>query len=84
MSANVPFGVTFSFPVSSPMVDGIAAVLLRGLFGLKTAAVYMSEGLTVAKIAIHGILSAPVLILNGKSDMPENRCLVWKNKRTDA
>jgi uncharacterized membrane protein YraQ (UPF0718 family) len=51
VEAGVPLGVTFSFLISSPMVNEVAVVLLWGLFGWKTAAIYMSAGLSVAMIA---------------------------------
>jgi uncharacterized membrane protein YraQ (UPF0718 family) len=51
VEAGVPLGVTFSFLISSPMVNEVAVVLLWGLFGLKIAVIYMSAGLSVAIIA---------------------------------
>jgi uncharacterized membrane protein YraQ (UPF0718 family) len=51
VEAGVPLGVTFSFLISSPMVNEVAVVLLWGLFGWKVAAIYMSAGLFVAIVA---------------------------------
>jgi hypothetical protein len=48
VEAGVPLGVTFSFLISSPMVNEVAVVLLWGLFGWKVAAIYMGAGLLVA------------------------------------
>src|SRR5512147_2640377 len=48
IEAGVPLGVTFSFLISSPMVNEVAVVLLWGLFGWKVAAIYISAGLFVA------------------------------------
>jgi uncharacterized protein len=48
VEAGVPLGVTFSFLISSPMVNEVAVVLLWGLFGWKIAALYMGTGLLVA------------------------------------
>ena len=48
VTTGVPLGVTFSFLVSSPMVNEVALVLLFGLFGWKVAAIYLSTGLTIA------------------------------------
>jgi len=50
VEAGIPLGVTFSFLISSPMVNEIAVVLLWGLFGWKIAAIYMGTGLLVAII----------------------------------
>jgi hypothetical protein len=51
VEAGVPLGVTFSFLISSPMVNEVAVVLLWGLFGWKIALIYMGTGLLVAIIA---------------------------------
>ena len=51
VEAGVPLGVTFSFLISSPMVNEVAIVLLWGLFGWKIAAIYMGTGLLVAVMA---------------------------------
>lgn len=48
VEAGVPLGVTFSFLISSPMVNEVALVMLFGLFGWKVAAIYMGAGLSVA------------------------------------
>lgn len=47
-SAGLPLGVTFSFLISSPMVDLGSLVLLTGVFGWKVAAAYVLLGLAVA------------------------------------
>lgn len=51
VEAGVPLGVTFSFLISSPMVNEVALVLLWGLFGWKIAAIYMAAGILVAVFA---------------------------------
>jgi uncharacterized protein len=48
VEAGVPLGVTFSFLIAAPMINEIALVLLFGLFGWKTALLYMSTGLIIA------------------------------------
>jgi uncharacterized membrane protein YraQ (UPF0718 family) len=48
VEAGVPLGVTFSFLISSPMVNEVAVVLLWGLFGWKIAMIYIGTGLLVA------------------------------------
>ena len=47
-SAGLPLGVTFSFLISSPMVDLASLLLLTGIFGWKIAAAYVVIGLLVA------------------------------------
>jgi uncharacterized membrane protein YraQ (UPF0718 family) len=47
-SAGLPLGVTFSFLISSPMVDLGSLVLLMSIFGAKIAVVYVVLGLVVA------------------------------------
>lgn len=46
--AGLPLGVTFSFLISSPMVDLGSLVLLTGIFGVRVAVVYVVLGLIVA------------------------------------
>ena len=49
-SAGLPLGVTFSFLISSPMVDLGSLVLLMSIFGAKVAIVYVVLGLVVAVV----------------------------------
>lgn len=51
IEAGVPLGVTFSFLISSPMVNEVALVMLLGMFGLKVAAIYLVTGLLVAIVS---------------------------------
>ena len=47
-SAGLPLGVTFSFLISSPMVDLGSLVLLMSIFGAKVAVIYVVLGLAIA------------------------------------
>lgn len=47
-SAGLPLGVTFSFLISSPMVDLGSLLLLASIFGWKIAAAYVVVGLVIA------------------------------------
>jgi len=47
-SAGLPLGVTFSFLISSPMVDLGSLVLLTSIFGIRIAVLYVILGLVVA------------------------------------
>lgn len=47
-SAGLPLGVTFSFLISSPMVDLGSLVLLMSIFGWKVAVFYVLLGLVIA------------------------------------
>lgn len=49
-SAGLPLGVTFSFLISSPMVDLGSLMLLTSIFGVKTGIVYVLLGLLIAVI----------------------------------
>jgi hypothetical protein len=51
VEAGVPLGVTFSFLISSPMINEVALVLLLGLFGWKIALLYILSGLLIAIIS---------------------------------
>lgn len=47
-SAGLPLGVTFSFLISSPMVDLGSLVLLMSIFGVRVAVIYVILGLVIA------------------------------------
>ncbi len=49
-SAGLPLGVTFSFLISSPMVDLGSLLLLMSIFGWKIAVIYVILGLVIAVI----------------------------------
>ena len=77
-SAGLPLGVTFSFLVSSPMVDLGSLVLLMSIFGWKVAVVYVELGLVIAVAGgtlierLHMENEVEAYIRNGKSiDLPQ-------------
>lgn len=49
-SAGLPLGVTFSFLISSPMVDLGSLVLLMSILGTKVAVIYVIVGLVIAVV----------------------------------
>jgi uncharacterized protein len=51
VESGVPLGVTFSFLISSPMVNEVALIMLWGMFGWKIALIYIGTGLLVAIVA---------------------------------
>jgi len=51
VESGVPLGVTFSFLISSPMINEVAVILLYGMFGWKVAAIYVGTGLVIAIFA---------------------------------
>jgi hypothetical protein len=50
VESGVPLGVTFSYLISAPMVNEVAAVMLLGLFGLKIAGIYIASGVIIATV----------------------------------
>ncbi len=48
VESGVPPGVTFSFLIAAPMINEVAVILLFGLFGWKTALIYVVTGLIIA------------------------------------
>jgi uncharacterized protein len=48
IESGIPLGVTFSFLIAAPMINEVAIVLLFGLFGWKTALIYVVTGLIIA------------------------------------
>jgi len=49
-SAGLPIGITFSFLISSPLVDLGSLVLLMSIFGAKVAVAYVIVGLVLAVV----------------------------------
>ena len=77
-SAGLPLGVTFSFLISSPMVDLGSLVLLMSIFGWKVAVIYVLVGLVIAVIGgtviekLHLENEVEEFIRNGKAiDIPQ-------------
>ena len=77
-SAGLPLGVTFSFLISSPMVDLGSIVLLMSIFGWKVAIVYVVLGLVIAVAGgtliekLHLENQVQEFIRNGKAmDLPQ-------------
>ena len=77
-SAGLPLGVTFSFLISSPLVDLGSLVLLMSIFGWKVAVVYVILGLIIAVAGgtmiekLHLEQEIEEFIRNGKAiDLPQ-------------
>ena len=76
-TVGLPLGVTFSFLISSPMVDLGSLVLLMSIFGWKVAVIYVIVGLVIAVVGgsiiekMHLENQVEDFIRNGKSiDLP--------------
>lgn len=89
-SAGLPLGVTFSFLISSPMVDLGSLVLLMSIFGWKVAVVYVFVGLVIAVAGgtliekLHLENQVEDFIRNGKAiDVPQEE-LHFKDRATYA
>lgn len=85
-SAGLPLGVTFSFLISSPMVDLGSLVLLMSIFGWKVAVVYVIVGLIIAIAGgtliekLHLDNQVEEYIRNGKAlDIPQEE-LIFKDR----
>lgn len=79
-SAGLPLGVTFSFLISSPMVDLGSLVLLMSIFGWKVAVVYVLLGLVIAVVGgtliekMHLENQVEEFIRNGRSmELPQEK-----------
>ena len=84
--AGLPLGVTFSFLISSPMVDLGSLVLLMSIFGWKVAIVYVVLGLAIAVAGgtliekLHLEEQVEEFIRNGHTmDVPQEE-LRWKDR----
>lgn len=86
IEAGVPLGVTFSFLISSPMVNEVALIMLFGMFGFKIAAIYLVTGLIVAivggfaigKLKLEHLVEGYVYeISSGEIEVPQ---MVWRER----
>jgi hypothetical protein len=86
LEAGVPLGVTFSFLISSPMVNEVALILLWGLFGWKMALLYLSAGVSVAiaagillgRLRLEGLVEDYVWKIQvGRAESPQ---LSWRDR----
>lgn len=69
-SAGLPLGVTFSFLISSPMVDLGSLVLLMSIFGVRIAVSYVAVGLVIAVIG--GTIIEKLHLENELEDVVKN------------
>ena len=85
-SAGLPLGVTFSFLISSPMVDLGSLVLLMSIFGTKVAVVYVMVGLIIAVVGgtliekMHMEKYVEEFILNANSVDIDSSTLIQKDR----
>lgn len=85
-SAGLPLGVTFSFLISSPMVDLGSLVLLMSIFGWKVAVLYVLFGLVIAVLGgtliekLHLENQVEDFIRNAKSLEVEGEKLTFKDR----
>lgn len=90
VESGIPLGVTFSFLISSPMVNEVALVMLWGLFGWKIALLYIATGVTVAIIS--GIIIGKLklekyveeYVYTIKMGQTEIEIPTWKQRFKDA
>ena len=85
-SAGLPLGVTFSFLISSPMVDLGSLVLLMSIFGWQVAVLYVILGLVIAVVGgtliekLHMEKYVEDFIKNASSVDIENTALTQKDR----
>lgn len=51
VQAGIPLGITFSFLITSPIMNEVAFVMLLGMFGWQVAVLYLVSGITVGVVA---------------------------------
>lgn len=51
VQAGIPLGITFSFLITSPIMNEVAFVMLVGLFGWQVALLYLASGITIGVVA---------------------------------
>ncbi|MCL4253279.1 MAG: permease [Anaerolineae bacterium] len=51
VQAGIPLGITFSFLITSPIMNEVAFVMLLGLFGWQVALMYLVSGIVIGVVA---------------------------------
>jgi uncharacterized membrane protein YraQ (UPF0718 family) len=51
VQVGIPLGITFSFLITSPIMNEVAFVMLLGLFGWEVALLYLISGITIGVLA---------------------------------
>ena len=77
-SAGLPIGVTFSFLISSPLVDLASVLLLASVFNWKIAAAYVAVGVALAVVggSLISLMKMerfvePFVMKSGIADLPQ-------------
>lgn len=50
LKAGIPLGITFTFLITSPLINEVAVALFIGLFGLKITAIYVTSGVILGML----------------------------------
>lgn len=85
LEAGVPLGVTFSFLITSPLINEIAVVLFLGLFGWKITLVYVLAGIIIGMMSgfILGKLKMEKYIENYIWENSKNKIEIKKEKNLE-
>ncbi|MCI6161090.1 MAG: permease [Prevotellaceae bacterium] len=81
VKGGIPLGVTFSFLITSPLVNEVAVAMFLGTFGLKITIIYVASGIllgtlggfVLGKMRLEGLLSHWVIQLQKQSDAQTER-----------
>ncbi len=95
VQAGIPLGITFSFLITSPIMNEVAFVLLLGLFGWKVALLYLASGITIGVVA--GLILGRMNLENyvedfvyaikareGHPGVPVQKTLTWQERLQQA
>jgi uncharacterized membrane protein YraQ (UPF0718 family) len=94
VQAGIPLGITFSFLITSPIMNEVAFVMLLGLFGWQVALLYLASGIVIGVIAglilgrmkLERYVEPFVYKVNARScqpGMPEDK-LTWNDRFQQA
>jgi uncharacterized membrane protein YraQ (UPF0718 family) len=96
VQAGIPLGITFSFLITSPIMNEIAFVLLLGLFGWQVALLYLVSGISIGVVS--GIILGRMKLENHVEDFVyaiqakgkpsavniQENTLTWRERFSDA
>jgi len=76
---GIPLGVTFSFLITSPLVNEVALAMFLGMFGLKTTLIYATSGILLGTVG--GWVLGKMNLQNYLSDWVKQ---LWENAQQET
>ena len=78
VKGGIPLGVTFSFLITSPLVNEVAVAMFLGSFGVKATLIYVARGAVLGRFRLEPMLTPWVRDLQAASEVQSEK---WNAER---